>query len=83
MQIQAGYYSGNINRDVSFPNVGKKETAAHLFPFLNEDRVHLFTEGVDELNTWLEKQDNNNAEISYWLPLYMSSEAQDNFKTWV
>ena len=74
---------GNINRDVSCPNCGKKETAAHLCLCPNKNMVQLFTEGVDELNTWLEKQDNNNAEISYWLPLYMSSEAQDNFKTWV
>jgi hypothetical protein len=66
-----GYYLGNPNGDVGFPNRGEKETTAHLCMCPNEDRVRLFTEGVDELEEWMEKQDKTDPETSYWLPIYI------------
>ena len=62
-RVQVGYYNGNPNCDVSCPNCGEREQAAHLCLCWNEDRVRLFTESVHDHKTDL--------EISYWLPLYM------------
>ena len=66
-----GCDSGKPNEDVSSPNCGDDETLAQLCMCPNKDRVKLFTEGVNELNKWLEKRDKTNQEISYWLSMYM------------
>ena len=54
-RVQVGYYPGNINRDLRCLNYGDKETIAHSCVCPNEDRIRLFTEGMDELNRWIEK----------------------------
>ena len=63
-RVQVGYYSGNPNRDVGCSNCVDEETISHLYMCPNEDRVRLFTEGVDKVNKWLEKQYKTSPEIS-------------------
>ena len=83
MWVQVRYYSGNINWGVSWQNCGKKVTLAPLCLSPNEDKVQIFREEIDELKTWLEKQDKTNIVSSYWLPMSWSLETHTYFKTWM
>ena len=56
-RVQVRYYLGNPNGDVRCPNCGDKETTANLRMCPDKDILTLFTEGVDELEEWTEKQD--------------------------
>ena len=69
--FQVGYYNGNPNGDLSCPNCGEGEDASHLCLCLNEDRVRLFTESVNNLEGWMKKRGKTDPEISYWLPMYI------------
>ena len=79
-RVQVGYYSGNPDGNVSRPNCGAKETAAHLCLCPNEDRVRLFTEGVDQLSKWLEGSGKTNLELQYWIPKYMKYRGTRRFQ---
>lgn len=79
-QVQVGYYSGNPDGDVSCPNCGAKETAAHLCLCPNEDRVRLFTEGVDQLSKWLEGGGKTDLELQYWIPNYIKYRGTRRFQ---
>ena len=56
---------------MSCPNGGDRETAAHLYMWPSEDRDKLYTEVVDELKEWMEKQDKIDPAINYLLPMYI------------
>ena len=75
-QAQVAYYSGLKEHkisasDVSCPNCGMKETAAHLCVCPNEDRTRLLKEMVEDFEKWMTKNDATNREIAYWVPKYI------------
>ena len=42
--------------------------------------MRLFTEGVDQLSEWLEKSNNTNLEIKYWIPKYIKCRGTRRFQ---
>ena len=70
-RVQVGYYSGQIDGNVGYPNCEECETAAHLCLCPNEDRTRLLVEMADDLERWLIKDYKICSEIAYWLPKYI------------
>ena len=79
-RVQVGYYNGNPNGDLSCPNCREREDASHLCLWPNEDRVRLFTEGINDLEGWMKKRDKTDPEISYWLPMYIKCRGTRRFQ---
>ena len=48
-----------------------RESAGHLCVCPDEDRTRLLKEMVEELEKWLNQHNNTNAEIAYWVPIYI------------
>ena len=48
-----------------------REEASHLCVCPDEDRTRLLKEMVEELEKWLNQHNNTNAEIAYWVPIYI------------
>ena len=74
-RAQVAYYSGLTENDirdsdVSCPNCGMKETAAHLCVCPNKDRTRLL-EMVEDFEKWMNKNEGTNREIAYWVPKYI------------
>ena len=60
-RVQIGHYSGNPNGATSCPKYRDRETTTRLCIGPNEDSVGYFTEGVNKLKEWMEKQDKTNS----------------------
>jgi len=70
-RVQAGRYSGELLPDEKCPNCGQRETAEHLMLCPDDDRTRLLKEQVANLQKWLEKDDNTEMELAYWIPKYI------------
>ena len=70
IRVMVGYYSGQLNGDVSCPNCEGKETAAHLCLCLDEDRTRLLSDNANELETWMTK-DGKKTRNSIRVPKYI------------
>ena len=66
--------------DVSCPNCGCVETAAHLCTCMNPDRTKLFNEMVDSLEVWLRKGNKTDPELAYYIPKYMQARGTIRFQ---
>ena len=70
-RVQTAHYSGITDGDISCPNCGMRETAAHLCVCPDEGRTRLLKEMVSDLEQWMLKNDTTNREIAYWVPKYI------------
>ena len=70
-RVQVGRYAGEAQPDESCPNCGQREIAAHLMLCPDVDRSRLLKEQTNSLEEWLEKDDNTDPEIAYWIPKYV------------
>ncbi len=50
---------------------GRRETAAHLMLCPDDSRTRLLVENVDELTTWMSRDNQTDPEILYWIPKYI------------
>ncbi len=81
-RTQVAYYNNEYKKDkatkattftgdISCPNCGEAETAAHLCVCPCEDRTRLLVEMTDDLEAWMAKGGKTNPEIVYWVPKYI------------
>lgn len=57
----------------------RKERADHLCVCPSDARASLLEESVRDLEQWMEKNDNTNAELKYWVPKYIRSRGRLKF----
>ena len=57
----------------------RKERADHLCVCPNKAGASLLDESVRDLEQWMEKNDNTNAELAYWIPKYIRSRGRLKF----
>ena len=70
-RVQVGRYSGDSSPDERCPNCGRRETAGHLMLCPDESRTKLLGETVEDLITWMSRDDQTDPEILYWIPKYI------------
>jgi len=70
-RVQVGRYSGEHQPDEKCPNCGQRETAEHLMLCPDVNRTRLLKEQVTNLQEWMEKDDNTDPELAYWIPKYL------------
>ena len=51
------------------------ETILHLNQGIDPGWVHLFNDGINDLESWFGKNDNTNKELGYWLFHYLNYKA--------
>ena len=57
----------------------RKERAEHLCVCPNKARASLLEESVRDLEQWMERNDNTNAELAYWIPKYIRARGRIKF----
>ncbi len=70
-RVQVGRYSGDQYPDESCPNCGRRETAAHLMLCPDNSRTKLLNETVNDLISWMSRNDQTGPEVLYWIPKYI------------
>ena len=70
-RVQMGRSSGELFPDERCPNCGRRETAAHLMLCPDNSRTKLLVENVDDLTTWMSRDNQTDLEILYWIPKYI------------
>ena len=69
--VHLGRYLGEQHPDKICPNCGQQEMANHLMICPDTDRTRLFMDQTDQLSKWLDKDNNTEPELAYWLPKYI------------
>ena len=71
-RLQTARYAWDESVGNCGPSCGEpREDAAHILVCPKEDRNQLMKESTEELEKWLIRNDNTNAEIAYWVPKYI------------
>jgi hypothetical protein len=70
-RVQVGPYSGNLSPDERCPNCGRRETAGHLMLCPDDSRRKLLGKNVNDLISWMSRDDRTDPEILYWIPKYI------------
>jgi hypothetical protein len=65
------------------PNCGRRETAAHLMLCPDDSRTKLLVENVDDLTTWMSRDNQTDPEILYWIPKYILMGVTGPSRRWV
>jgi hypothetical protein len=68
-RVQVGQYSSNPFPDERCPNCKRRESASHLM--LCPDKTKLLGKNINDLTTWMSRDDQTDPEILYWIPKYI------------